>query len=238
MNERNMMVSTVDPEGKWLYRVGGIATFILVIGYFLTFPVYAGVGGPSPSGAEARLIYYGGHIAGWWAILGLMVFTDFLYVVVWLALYRALKAINLNMLLLAIACKGLFVILDLAVVWTNQAALFNLSSSYAAATTDAQRALLVAAAGAPSAVLDSPLLGIYVILIPSLGTVFAGFVMLRGIFSRGAAYLTFAVGITGVLAVVNPLFLGASDPTHIINALLATIWYLLVGWKLFRLGQQ
>jgi hypothetical protein len=228
---------TVDPEGKGLYRVGGIATLVLVIGYFLTFPVYAKVGIP-PNGAEARLIYYAGHLPGWWTILGLMVSTDLLYVIIWLALYQALKGINRNLLLLAIACKGLFVILDLGVIWTNHAALFTLSSSYAAATSDAQRALLTAAAGAPAAVLDSLLLRIYAILFPSFGTLFAGFVMLKGIFSKGTAYLAFAVGITGILSVVDPLFFGASDPMHIINALLATLWYLLVGWRLYRLGQQ
>ena len=234
MNEKTQI--TVDPDGRWIYRVGGIATFILVIGYFLTFPLYASAG-IEPIGAEARLIHYSGHLTEWWGILGLMVFTDLLYVLVWLALYEALKGINRNMMWLALACKGLFVVLDLAIMWPNHAALFNISSAYAAATTDVQRALLVAAASAPSALLDSFLPSIYIILMPSLGSVFAGFVMFKGIFSKGTAYLTLAIGITGILSVVDPLIFGPSDPMHIINALLATIWYLLVGWRLYKLGQ-
>ena len=235
MNEKKQL--TVDPDGKWIYRAGGIATFLLVIGYFLTFPLYASAG-IAPTGAEARLIHYARHLTEWWGILGLMVFTDLLYILVWLALYQALKGINRNMMLLALAFKGLFVVLDLAIMWTNHTALFNLSSAYAAATTDAQRALLVAAASAPSAVLDSFLVTIYIILFPSFGSLFAGFVMFKGIFSKGTAYLTLAIGITGILSVVDPLIFGPSDPMHIINALLATVWYLLVGWRLYQLGRQ
>lgn len=237
MNAQNTIASAVDPDGKWLYRVGGIAAFILVIGWFLTFPLYAYGGGPAPLGVEARLIHYAGRETAWWAILGLMVFTDFFYVVIALALYQALKKIDQNMMLLFIACMGLFIVLDLAVGWPNHAALFNLSSGYAAAATDAQRAAVVSAAAAPSAVLDSALPAIYSIVIPALGTVFASLVMLKGVFSKGTGYLGLAVGVTGIVAFADP-FMGAWGKVHIVNALLATIWFLLVGWRLYKLGQQ
>ena len=55
MNAQNSMTSAVDPEGKWLYRVGGISAFVLVVGYFLTFPIYGWVGDQPTSGVEAQL---------------------------------------------------------------------------------------------------------------------------------------------------------------------------------------
>jgi hypothetical protein len=236
MSAQNMMVSAVNADGKWLYRAGGIAALILVIGYFLTFPVYASVG-TQPSGAEAQLSYFAEQAAGWWVIIGLMVFTDLLYIPVWLALYQALKEINRNAMLLAIACVGLFVALDLAVTWTAYSSILILGGSYAAATSDTQRAIFVAAAGYPSTVLDSPLLAIYAILIPSLGFLFTGPVMAKGGFGKSASFLSWAVGISGIVAVAGPYFASALGMMRIVNALLATIWFLLVGWRLYRIGR-
>lgn len=237
MSAQNMMATAVDPDEKWLYRVGGISAFVLVIGYLLTFPVYAWVGDAPPNGVEAQLIYFAEHATGWWAILGLMVFTDLLLVPIFLALYLALKGVNRNVMLLAIACIGLFVALDLAVTWTGYSALITSGGNYAAATTDAQRAIFVAAAGYPSAVLDSPLSGTYAILFPALGALLTGLVMLRGIFNKATAYLALAAGITGIVF-MGSYVADALYVVRIINALLVTVWYFFVGYRLYKLGQQ
>jgi hypothetical protein len=178
-------------------------------------------------------MYFAEHATGWSAILGLMVFTDILLVPIFLSLYQALKGINRNAMLLAIACTGLFVVLDLALTWTAYSVLIT----YAAAATDAQRAVSAAAAGYASAILDSPLLGIYAILIPSLGALLTGLVMLRGIFNKTTAYLALAVGITGIVF-MGSYFLGALGIFRIINALLVTVWYLFAGYRLYKLGRQ
>ena len=235
MNEK--MQFAVDPDGKWMYRVGGIAALILVIGYFLTFPVYGSVGF-YPDGDEARLAYFAKNATGWWIITGLMVVTDLLIVPVFLALYQALKGISRNAMLLALACEGLFVAVDLAVTWTAHSSLLTLGSNYVAATSDAQRATLVAAAGYPSTMLDSPLGGIYAILIPALGILLTAPVMSKGIFGKSTVYLGWAVGISGIVAGMSPIFPGALSAMPIINALLVMVWYLFVGLRLYRLGRQ
>ncbi|HEY5729121.1 MAG TPA: hypothetical protein VIS72_03665 [Anaerolineales bacterium] len=235
MNDKTQL--TADPDGKWIYRVGGIAAFLLVIVWFLAFPFYAAAGGPEPFGAEARLIHYAGRETAWWGILWLMVISDLFYVVIQLALYQSLKKIAQSMILLAVACKGLFVVLDLGVLWPNHAALFDLSSLYAAAASEAQRTAIINAAYASSAVLDSLLPNLYSIVIPSLGALFASLAMFKGVFSKRTAYLGLAVAATGIIAMADP-FLGAWGIVHIINAFLATIWYLIVGWRFYKLGQQ
>jgi hypothetical protein len=98
MSVQPMMVHEVDPDGKWLYRVGGISALVLGIAYIITIALYVPVGAPS-SGAEARLTYLAGNTAVWWAILDLSVLTDFLFVPVTLSLYLALKGINRNAML-------------------------------------------------------------------------------------------------------------------------------------------
>lgn len=239
MSMQNGLDLAIDPEGKWSYRAGGSAALLLAIGYLITFIVYpiAQVGAV-PAGAEARLVYFSQHAVGWWVILGLSVFTDLLYVPVWLALYQALKGVHRHAILLGTACMVLFVVLDLAVTWTTFSSLITLGGSYAAAASDAQRAALVASAGYPSAILNSPLAGIYAILIPSIGFLFTGYVMLKGVFNKTAAYLALAVAISGIIAVFGPYLLSALALFRVINALLATIWFLLVGVRLYRLGRQ
>ncbi len=59
-------------------------------------------------------------------------------------------------MLLASAFVGLFIALDLAVTWTNYAALLALAGLYATATNGVQRAGYVAAANYAAAVTASP----------------------------------------------------------------------------------
>src|SRR5215831_8514797 len=132
MSAEKMTATAVDPDGKWLYRVGGISALLLGLAYIITIPLYVRVGAP-PSGGEARLQYLAGKTTVWWAILGLSVLTDLLFVPVALALYLALQGVNRNAMLIATALVGLFVVLDLAVTWPNYAALISLSGDYAAA---------------------------------------------------------------------------------------------------------
>jgi hypothetical protein len=226
-------VTTVDRDGKWLYRVGGISALVLGIAYIIIFPLFARVGAP-PSGGEAWLRYLEGKTTVWWAILGLSVLTDFLFVPVALSLYLALKRANRNAMLVATAFVGLFVVLDLAVTWTNYASLLTLSGLYAVATDDVQRASYIAAANYASAVLASRTEVFYAVVDLSLAILMIGFVMLRakGIFSKTTAYLGLATGIFGIVSAAG-FFV-----TVIMNALLATVWVLFVGYRLFRLGQE
>jgi hypothetical protein len=238
MTEQAVMVGTVDPGGRWLYRVGGISALVLAAGYIITIPIYVVVGA-KPSGIAAQIAYLAAHQTAWWAILGLMVVTDLLFVPVMSALYLALKGINRNLMLLATAFVGLFVVLDLAITWPNYGALITLSGNYAAATSDAQKAVFVAAANYPAAVLDSGLLGVYIILVPSVGILMTGLVMLKGIFSKSTAYSGLATGIVGIVAVVGPFFIGASGSTlGIIVSVLTLVWLFLAGYRLNTLGHQ
>jgi hypothetical protein len=225
------MADAVDPEGRWLYRVGGVSALVLGVAYIVTIPLYAHVG-PPPSGGEAWLRYLAGKTTEWWAILGLSVLTDLLFVPVALSLYLALKGVDRNAMLVATAFVGLFVVLDLAVTWSNFAALISLGSDYAAATSDVQRAAYVAAADYASAVLASRLETVYAIVVLSSGILVIGLVMLKGVFGRSTAGLAL---VTGVLGIVSITGFGVAI---IMNAVVATVWVLFVGYRLYRLGQR
>lgn len=232
MSVEKMTVSVVDPDGKWLYRVGGTSALVIGIAYLTILPLFARVGNPPRSGGELWLKYLEGKTTVWWAILGLSVFTDFLFVPVALSLYLALKRVNKNAMLIATAFVALFVVLDLSVTWTNYASLLTLSRLHTVAMTDVQRAAYVAAANYASAVLESHTEVFYSIVDLSIAILITGFVMLKakGIFKKTTAYLGVGAGIFGIVS-ISGLFV-----TIIINALLVTVWVMLAGYRLFRLG--
>ena len=236
MSVQEMIANEVNPQEKWLYQVGGTSALAVGIAYIIIIALYVPIGAP-PSGTEARLMYMARNTAIWWGILGLSVLTDFLFVPVALSLYFALKGINRSAMLVAAACVGLFVILDLAITWTNYAALIALSNGYAAAASDVQRAVFVAAASYPSVVLESSLLFVYNSLTLAVGILMTGFVMLKGVFSRSTAYLGVVTGILGVVAVAGPLLISSLSVTIIIASILTTVWVILVGYRLYRFSQ-
>jgi hypothetical protein len=146
-------IDGVDQK-RW-YRVGGLAALVLGICYVAIIPLYAHVGVPPHGGGEAWFMYLSGKTTFWWTILGLSVFTDFLFVPVALALYLALKGVNRNAMLLATAFVGLFVVLDLAITWSHYASILTLYRDYSKAADDAQRAGYLAAANYASAILTA-----------------------------------------------------------------------------------
>ena len=84
--------------------------------------------------------------------------------------------------------------------------LIGLSGDYATATDGAQQAAYIAAAEYPSAVLGSTLWAAYAVLVPALGILAIGLVMLKGAFGRVTAYIGVPTGILGIASVVGPLF--------------------------------
>jgi hypothetical protein len=228
---------TVDPDGKWLYRVGGIAAIAFGITYLVIIVLYVPVG--LPTGAEDWLKSLAEHTTRWSAIIALDVLTDFLLVPFALSLYLALKGINKSVMLTATAFTGLFIILDLPLTWMNIASLHGLSSQYAAATNDAQREVIVTAAMVPSSIVESNLLGVYNSLTLAIGILMTSLVMLKGIFNKATAYVGVATGILGIVAVTSSFFASTvSTVSIILAALLTMVWALFAGFRLYKLSQQ
>ena len=213
-------------EARW-QRVGGFSALLLATGYVVIIGLYAMTGAPPP-GAEAWVEYLPGKTATWWAILGVSVFTDLLYLPVALGLYLALRKVNEYAMVMATAFVGLFVVLDLAITWPNYASILVIFRDYAATTDTVRRAADVAALNYPCAVLASPLEVVYAIVTLSLGILVAGLVMLRSRFHPATAWLGLATGLLGILSLTRLSFAVLG------NALCATAWLFLVGYTLSR----
>lgn len=236
MNTQISAARGVDPEGRWMYRAAGIAAVVLAVGYLVAIPLYALVGDQPAAGVEGQLVYFADHAAGWWSIVVLMVVTDLLYVPVYFGFYAALKHLNRGLVGMGVAFAAfLFVILDMAVTWTGYSTMILVGSDYVAATSQAQQEALVAAAAYPAAILQSPMLGTYSIVIPALGVLFVGVVMLKGVFARPTAYLALALGVVGILY-VGSFFIDGLAALRYLTGLLAVPFYLLAGVRLYKLG--
>ncbi len=239
MSVHHMTVNEVGPDGKWLYRVGGISAFVFGVGYLIIIVLYVFAGSPSrDNDVETRLLYLAEHLAAWWGILSLSVLTNFLYIPITFGLYLALKSINRSMMLLATACIMLFVVLELGITWMNYAVLLDLSADYVAAANDAQRAALVTTASYPFAVLDSHhLLGVYTILINSIGIFMIGLVMLKGVFDKITAWLALVSSSLTIVSVVGTPFVSALWVTIIVGSTLIAVWVFFVAHRLYRFSQ-
>lgn len=211
-----------------MFRGGGLAALAIGLAYLVIIALYASVGVP-PVGGEDRLEYLLGKTTAWWAIVGLSVLTNFLYVPVAFALYFALRNVNRFAMLIACAFIGLFIILENAVNWTSYGALLVLSEQYAAATSESTRMICIAAATHVSAVLESPLAAVWAIGTLSFAFLVIGFVMLQSAFSKVTAYLGVVTGVLGIIAVAGV------SMAIILNAVAATAWLFLVGRELYRI---
>jgi len=233
-----VIASVVHPADSGLYRAGGISAMVLGVSYVVTIVAYVLAGAPPNNEAEQWLKYLSERTAAWWVILGLSVLTDLLFVPVAISLFLALKNVNRNAMLAGAGLLITFAFLDLAVTWPNYASLIGLSVQYTSATNDGLRThVIVTAAQYPAAVLNSSLVGVYAILIPSLGNLIIGLVMLKGDFSKLTAYLAVMSGILGVVAVVGPHFARVLGLAIVIGSVLTTVWVFLAGYRLYRLGR-
>jgi len=228
-----------DPSWRGLYRAGGVSALLYVV---LTFaiPVVLGFITPQPASAGAVATFAGGlatlqFIASHGSVFilnqALIFGPSILAMVVFLALYMALKHLNKSYAaigaLLAIAAAVLTL-----VTFSIVGGLVYLSAEYVAATTAAQRAAFTTAAEALIAVHNAMIAdGILF----TTGILIISLVMLKGVFRKGIAYLGIVTGALGIISEALRPILGYS---YAVYGILLLIWLIAVGWKLYRLGVQ
>jgi hypothetical protein len=212
-------------EEQRCYRWGGIAALLVGMGYVAIIPLFARVGAP-PTTGDAWFRYLPGKTVMWWVILSLSVITDLLYLPVAWALWTALRKLGRNLMLAAVVCLHLFVALDLAVTWMHHASLLALFQHYSNATDDAHRAAYLAAAEYASSIYGTPLLGFYIIVIPSVGVLLASMAMIKARVGKATAWIGVITGVFGILTLTGFF------PLVMANALGATLWFFLVGIRL------
>jgi hypothetical protein len=221
-----------DPSWSDLYRAGGIAAVLFVVLIIVSLVLEVTTPQQPSSGGAATLQHIASHRKVYILKQVLWYGPSVVAIVVFLALYMALKHLNKSYAALGAVVGIASWALTLAWPATGGGApaLVYLSDQYVAATTAEQRAALAAAAEgfiSQNIIPNAP-----GILTP-VGILILSFVMLRGVFHKGVAYLGIATGAIGTVSEALRPLLGVG---YIGYGLLLPIWFLAVGWKLYRLG--
>jgi hypothetical protein len=243
---------TLDSEWKSLYRVGGMAALI------------AGVLFRRNLAAEIEL--FSQHtppvtVGNWFALLqsnrllGLAFLNIFdivdyaLVGLMFLALYAILRQANRSYM--AIATTLAFVGIAVYLASNTAFSMLSLSDQYAAATTDAQRIMLLAAGQAMLAMNRfsnpgaHPGAGGYMsLLLIAVAGMITSVVMLRSaVFNRATAYVGILASAFDLAYCVAYVFVPAVDSELLAvcfipaAGLLLMIWHIMVGWRLYQLGR-
>jgi hypothetical protein len=170
----------------------------------------------------------------------LNIFLTALAIPIFFALYAAHRRVNQAYAALAMLIAFIGVTVFFA---TNRAfPMLELGRQYAAATTDAQRSMLVAAGQAMLSVGQSHTPGTFIgFFLTEVAGIVISMVMLRSqVFSKASAY----AGILGfgllLIFEVCSSFVPALDVAIIFamdGGLLSMAWYILIARRLFQLGQ-
>ncbi len=230
-----MLQSSANANSK-LYYLTGIAAIILGVSYVLIIVLYI-ISGAPPADLASKLNHMASHQTEWWGILLLSVITDLFFIPISVCLFLLLKHIGRSMVMTGAVLLVIFVVLDLAITWPNYSAMITLGQKYVITTDATQKQALLTAAYYPSEILDSRLLGIYIILIPSIGILLIGLIMLRSTFNKATSYTALGSGVLGIIAVIGPLLYEPLGLTIILGSTFTLIWSILVGIKLIQLSK-
>lgn len=233
-------IQTVDSKWASLYRIGGVAALV------------AGIVFRRNIGAE--IILFTGQttpntVADWFtllqnnSLLGVSLLNIFdvvnyaLVGIMFLSLYVALKRTNENYMALA-ATIGL---VGATVYLASNTALsmLSLSNQYAAATTEAQKTMLLAAGQTMLAQSQSTSAYTSLLLVAVAGFI-TSFVMLKGkVFGKATAYIgVLASALDLTYCITTFAFVPELDAFLLASAgLCLMIWHILAGRKLYQLGQ-
>jgi phosphoglycerol transferase MdoB-like AlkP superfamily enzyme len=236
-NPDKTIPSAADSSWKVLYRVAAAAALLTVL--FIPIQITVFIAWPPPGYDPAA-----STVAGWFTLLHshklvglldldlLLIVDQVLAVPIFLALYAALRRASAAIMALA-TVLGLVAI---AVYFASNAtfSMLALSDQYAAASTDAQKSLILAAGQAVFAMSTGTAFHVGYIL-GSVALVMTSIVMLRsGIFSKATAYVGILGSVIGLGLYVPKIGLFLS----IASVPFLAVWNILIAKRLFALGRS
>jgi hypothetical protein len=222
-----------DPSWKRLYWAGGVAALLSSIAYIIAIVVDFTIPAYPTSGGAATLEYIAAHRSVYILQQVLWLGPSVLLIVVFLALYPALKDLDKSYAAIGavLGIASWAVTLAYPATGGGAPALVYLSDQYVAATTDTQRAAFASAAEGFIALNYVPtILGV----LETIGILIVSLVMLKGVFHKTVAYLGVATGAIGIVSESLKPVLGIG---HIIYGVLLMVWIIAIGWELVRLAR-
>lgn len=231
MPQAKLDVETADPYWRWLYRIGGAAALFAAAMIPIQLTVFIIWGQPETALGWFTL-FEDSKLAGLLAFELLLVISTALGIATTLALYVALRGVNESLMAIALVVGLLEAV---AFIMARPAfEMLYLSERYAAATTDAQRAMFLGAGEAMLATFNGTAFHLSINFF-SIYFLIVSIVMLRShIFGRVIAYL-------GILAALFNWALYVPQIGIFLSILSIVpfwaIWLILVARKLLQLAR-
>ena len=221
-----------DPTWRSLYKVGGVAALIVAV--LTPIQVILFIGWPPPSSVIGYFtLFQNSRLLGLLDLDLLMIFDEVLMVPLLLALYVALRRSSQSFMLIA-TTLGLIAV---ALYCVSREATFTmsaLSDQYAAATTEAQRSIFLAAGQTMLAIYNGTAFDTYYIL-GAVGGLITAAVMLRSnTFSKVTAYVGLVMS---ALMLVPPTAGMPGLLLSLLSLVPMVLWLILITRRLLKLGE-
>ncbi len=223
-------IEAADASWNWLYKIGGAAALLSVVFFPIQIAVFM-ISPPPDTVIGWFRLFQENKLIGLLDLDLLLIADQVLAILILLALYAALRRADESFMAIGVTLGLVAAVLFIA---SNPAfEMLTLSNQYAAAETEVQRTVLLAAGQAMLVSWQGSAFQVSY-LIGSIASIIISAVMLRSkIFSKTTGYL-------GILA--NVIALGLYVPLigvyiSVFSVVFLWAWYLLVARRLFQLGR-
>lgn len=220
-----------DPRWNWLYKIGGAAALFGVAIIPIQLIVFIAWGQPDTAIGWFTL-FQDNKLAGLLAFELLLIVSVAVGIATTLALYIVLRRVDDSFMVIALALGLVEAVAFMLARPTFE--MLYLSEGYAAATTDAQRAMFLAAGEAMLATFTGTAFHLSINLFSIYSLIVSGVMLRSNIFGRVPAYM-------GILAAIFNWALYIPTIGLFLSILsvfpFLTIWNILVARRLFQLGK-
>lgn len=216
--------------GGTYIELGGAAGIMVGILFLLATVLVFVLPTAPTSGGSATLQYIDSNKVGYITEQILYNAPGFLTAVVFLALYPVLKGLNKSYAAIGVVVSIAAWVPPAMAALDLFSGLVNLSGEYAAATTEAQRTAFATAAEALVAQTD---IAFAAGVLAAIGILVVSLIMLKGVFGRRIAYLGVATGALGIVSEGLRPFVGFG---YVIYGLLLIVWFIVIGWDLYKIS--
>jgi hypothetical protein len=224
---------TADSRWNWLYKIGGIAALIVVV--LTPIQSFIFIAYPPPSTViDYFTLFQNNKILGLLDLDLLLTANNVLLILIYLALYAALRRANESFMVIALT----FGLIGIVLYLISREATFtmlSLSHQYTVATTDAQRSIFLAAGQVMLTIYNGTAFDMSYVL-SGVVLLIISVVMLRSnIFSKVTSYMGILMG---VLMLVPPTVGTIGLLLSLISLVPMFIWLILVARRFFQLGRS
>ena len=222
---------TTDPRWKGLYKASGAAALTMLV--LMVIQIIIFIAWPPPGTVDAYFtLFQNNWLLGLLSLDLLYIANNVLMILIYLALYAALKRASESSMAIALALG----LVGIAAYFASNTAfeMLSLSNQYAAATTEAQSTMFLGAGQAMLEIYKGTAFAVYYVLNAAALLIFAVVMLRSNIFSKVTAY----IGILAGVLMIIPSTAGTLGLYFALASLVPwAIFSVLIARRFFQLGQ-